>query len=407
MNTWTAVIVAKEKENCPKASQEVCGKAMIHWVSDAARCAGASSVVAVFDDEKNAMDGIRQSDVASVTRKEALPELIIGAYAVILRHDTPLLCASTIEKAVKTAFSKKLEALLVTATDKKESIEESGTDMGAVMYVVSTETLQKHPELLKTEDWTDCLTVLGKAIDSDAMADAEEGMAAADGVALARAEALLRQRINRAHMYNGVRMTDPERTYIDDGVTIGKGSVLLPGTILKGSTVIGEGCTIGPETVLTDCRIGNGTTVMKTVGAKAVVGEGTQVGPFTYLRPDTFVGDSCRVGDFVELKNSTIGNGTKVSHLTYVGDSDVGERVNFGCGTVTVNYDGAKKYRTTIGNDVFVGCNSNLVAPVTLADGAYTAAGSTITDDVPERTLAIARARQVLKENWKDRRKKQ
>ena len=136
-----------------------------------------------------------------------------------------------------------------------------------------------------------------------------------------------------------------------------------------------------------------------------MVGENTTVGPFAYLRPDTKVGNHCRIGDFVELKNSTIGDGTKVSHLTYVGDSDVGERVNFGCGTVTVNYDGAKKYRTTIGNDVFVGCNSNLVAPVTLSDGAYTAAGSTITDDVPESTLAIARARQVNKDKWNDRRK--
>ena len=134
--------------------------------------------------------------------------------------------------------------------------------------------------------------------------------------------------------------------------------------------------------------------------------ENTTVGPFAYVRPNCVVGSNARIGDFVELKNTNIGNGTKVSHLTYVGDSDVGENCNFGCGTVTVNYDGKKKYRTTIGNNVFIGCNSNLVAPVTLKDGAYTAAGSTITDEVPENNLAIARARQVNKETWKDRRTK-
>ena len=226
-----------------------------------------------------------------------------------------------------------------------------------------------------------------------------------DRVALSKADAVLRKRINYDLMYSGVTIIDPERTYIEDGVKIGRDSVVLPGTVLEGDTVIGADCVIGPDTKLKNTIIGDGTEVVKSVGLDCVVGENTTVGPFAYLRPDTKVGNHCRIGDFVELKNSAIGDGTKVSHLTYVGDSDVGERVNFGCGTVTVNYDGAKKYRTTIGNDVFVGCNSNLVAPVTLSDGAYTAAGSTITDDVPESTLAIARARQVNKDKWNDRRK--
>lgn len=211
--------------------------------------------------------------------------------------------------------------------------------------------------------------------------------------------------INEKLISEGVTIVDPERTYITDSVIIGKGTVIFPGCILSGETKIGEECEIGPDTTLENARIGDGATVRNTVGSDCEVGKKTTVGPFAYLRPGSLVGDNCRIGDFVEIKNSNIGNGTKVSHLTYVGDSDVGERVNFGCGTVTVNYDGAKKYRTTIGNDVFVGCNSNLVAPVTLADGAYTAAGSTITDDVPEGELAIARARQINKEEWKDRRK--
>ena len=152
--------------------------------------------------------------------------------------------------------------------------------------------------------------------------------------------------------------------------------------------------------MLEEAIISDGVDILSSVIIKSAVGENTHVGPFAYIRPNCNVGSDVKVGDFVELKNSNIDNGTKISHLTYVGDSDVGKRVNFGCGTVTVNYDGKNKHRTVIGDDVFIGCNSNLVAPVKLNDGAFTAAGSTITDEVPENNLAIARARQVNKSGW-------
>ncbi len=282
------------------------------------------------------------------------------------------------------------------------------------MFVFKSDALLSSvPKIEKNEvsgeyyftDTVEILVSKGKKVGSYKIADFDEIMGVNDRVALSKADAVLRKRINYDLMYSGVTIIDPERTYIEDGVKIGRDSVVLPGTVLEGDTVIGADCVIGPDTKLKNTIIGDGTEVVKSVGLDCAVGENTTVGPFAYLRPDTKVGNHCRIGDFVELKNSAIGDGTKVSHLTYVGDSDVGERVNFGCGTVTVNYDGAKKYRTTIGNDVFVGCNSNLVAPVTLSDGAYTAAGSTITDDVPESTLAIARARQVNKDKWNDRRK--
>ena len=149
--------------------------------------------------------------------------------------------------------------------------------------------------------------------------------------------------------------------------------------------------------------MGEGTTINASQVNESTIGSHTTVGPFTYVRPGCTIGDHCRVGDFVEVKNSVIGDGTKISHLTYVGDSDVGQRVNFGCGTVTTNYDGHKKFRCTIGDDVFLGCNTNLIAPVTVGDRAYTAAGSTVTDDVPDGALAIARARQTNKPGWADR----
>ena len=204
----------------------------------------------------------------------------------------------------------------------------------------------------------------------------------------------------------GVRFIDPDTAYIGPNVRIGKGTVILPGTILRGHTVIGEGCEIGPNAMIRDCRIGDRVTVNASQLNESVVDSETSVGPFAYVRPNCHVGSHVKVGDFVELKNSVIGDETKISHLTYVGDSDVGRHVNFGCGTVTVNYDGETKFRTVIGDDAFIGCNTNLVAPVKVGGGAYTAAGSTITDDVPDDSLAIARSMQVVKKQWAAKRKK-
>lgn len=203
----------------------------------------------------------------------------------------------------------------------------------------------------------------------------------------------------------GVRVIDPDTVYVGPHVKVGGGTVLLPGVILRGSAVIGAHCEIGPNAMIRDCTIGDRVTVNSSQLNESVVESDTTVGPFAYVRPNCHVGSRVKVGDFVELKNSTIGDGTKISHLTYVGDSDVGTHVNFGCGTVTVNYDGNTKFRTTIGDDAFIGCNTNLVAPVKVGDGAYTAAGSTITDDVPADSLAIARSAQVVKRQWAAKRK--
>ncbi|NCB62045.1 MAG: UDP-N-acetylglucosamine diphosphorylase [Clostridia bacterium] len=204
----------------------------------------------------------------------------------------------------------------------------------------------------------------------------------------------------------GVRLIDPNAVYVGPQVTVGAGTVLLPGTILRGKTVIGKNCEIGPNTMIRDCTIGDGVTVNASQLNESTVDNGAKVGPFAYVRPNCRVGRDVKVGDFVELKNSTIGDGTKISHLTYVGDSDVGSKVNFGCGTVTVNYDGSAKFRTTIGDNAFIGCNTNLVAPVKIGGGAYTAAGSTITDDVPDDSLAIARSPQTIKVQWAAKRRK-
>ena len=209
-----------------------------------------------------------------------------------------------------------------------------------------------------------------------------------------------RELILRRLAENGVTVVDPAATYVDPRCSVASGVTLLPGTILRGHTAIATGCEIGPNSMVRDCRIGQRTTVNASQLNESTVGSDTTVGPFTYVRPGCTIGDHCRVGDFVEVKNSVIGDGTKISHLTYVGDSDVGKKVNFGCGTVTVNYDGMKKQRCVIGDNCFIGCNTNLIAPVKLGKGAYTAAGSTVTKDVPDYALAVERADLQMKEGY-------
>ncbi len=212
--------------------------------------------------------------------------------------------------------------------------------------------------------------------------------------------ALLQQRIDE-----GAVIPFLSDVAIAPTVTLGKDCVILAGCVLTGDTVIGDGCVIGPGTILHNVAVGENSELCQVHGADATVGSGCSIGPFVHIRPNTVLGDNVHLGNFVEVKNSTVGDGTKVSHLTYVGDSDVGKDVNFGCGTVTVNYTGKEKFRTTIGDHCFIGCNTNLIAPVTVGDYGYTAAGSTITDDVPANALAIARARQVNKDEWVLRKK--
>lgn len=217
----------------------------------------------------------------------------------------------------------------------------------------------------------------------------------------------LRRRINMSFMKKGVYMVDPNSTHISPFAEIGEGTTILPGCLIYGNTRIGRDCTIGPNCKLDNAVIGDNTKINASQINDSSVGSNTTVGPFAYIRPDCKVGDNARIGDFVELKNSNIGNDTKVSHLTYIGDSDFGDKINVGCGVVTVNYDGKNKHRTTVGDNSFIGCNVNLVAPVKVGDGAYIAAGSTITEEVPENSLAIARERQTVKTGWADNRRKE
>ena len=203
----------------------------------------------------------------------------------------------------------------------------------------------------------------------------------------------LRLAVIEKHAKNGVRFVDEMTAYIDERVVIGEGTVIGPCVTLEGSTEIGRDCFIGQNTVITNSKVGDRTEIRSSVITDSIIGNETKVGPFAYLRPQSRIGSKCKIGDFVEVKNSTLGDGTKASHLTYIGDSDIGRDVNLGCGVVFVNYDGTNKYRSEVEDGAFIGCNSNLVSPVKVGKGAYMAAGSTVTKDVESDALYIARSR--------------
>ncbi|NLC66142.1 MAG: bifunctional UDP-N-acetylglucosamine diphosphorylase/glucosamine-1-phosphate N-acetyltransferase GlmU [Clostridium sp.] len=225
-------------------------------------------------------------------------------------------------------------------------------------------------------------------------------------VQLAEAEIILRERINLKHMENGVTFIDKDSTYIGTDVIIGRDTIIYPNNILEGKTIIGEDVILYQNNRISDSKINNNTSIESSVILESEIGKNTKVGPFAYIRPESQIGDNVKIGDFVEIKKSIIGSGTKVSHHTYIGDSKVGKNVNFGCGTVVVNYDGKNKHETIIEDDAFIGCNTNLISPVKVGENSYIAAGSTVTDDVPKNSLAVARSKQVNKLDWVIKKKK-
>lgn len=230
--------------------------------------------------------------------------------------------------------------------------------------------------------------------------DFNETIGINDRAALAEATQILKRRINEQHMRNGVSIIDPENTYIHPDVKIEPDAVIHPGTIIKGESFIEADAEIGPHSEITNCHIGEETIIRQSVAADSKIGKRVNIGPYAHIRPESIISNEAKVGNFVEIKKTKLGEGSKVSHLSYMGDADVGSNVNIGCGTITVNYDGTKKHLTTIEDDAFIGCNSNLIAPVTVGQGSYVAAGSTITKDVPGDALAVARARQSNKEGY-------
>lgn len=451
---FTSVILAagmgtRMKSKMPKVLHKVCGKPLSKWVIDASKAAGADKVCAVVGHKAETVKEVLGNvcEFALQAEQKGTGHAVMQAIdviknskgeVVILNGDTPLITAETINKAIEYHKNNDNQATVITAilddatgygrivrdndgsvlkiVEQKDASEEEKkiNEVNSGMYVFDAQSLvyaldKITPNNAQGEYYlTDTLEILlsaGKKIGGYAISDNDEIRGINDRVQLNEAEKIMQKRINEYHMRNGVTMRNPESVYIEDGVEIGNDTEICQNVTIKSGTKIGSDCVIGSGSMLDRAVIHDGVDVLSSVILESEVDEGTYVGPFAYIRPNCHVGKEVKVGDFVELKNSNIDDGTKISHLTYIGDSDVGKRVNFGCGTVTCNYDGKKKYRTTIGDDCFVGCNTNFVSPINVGDGVYIAAGSTITEDIPENSLSIARARQVNKEGWKDKRK--
>lgn len=451
---FTSVILAagmgtRMKSKMPKVLHKVCGKPLSKWVIDASKAAGADKVCAVVGHKAETVKEVLGDvcEFALQAEQKGTGHAVMQAIdviknskgeVVILNGDTPLITAETINKAIEYHKNNGNQATVITAilddatgygrivrdndgsvlkiVEQKDASEEEKkiNEVNSGMYVFDAQSLvyaldKITPNNAQGEYYlTDTLEILlsaGKKIGGYAISDNDEIRGINDRVQLNEAENIMQKRINEYHMRNGVTMRNPESVYIEDGVEIGNDTEICQNVTIKSGTKIGSDCVIGSGSMLDGAVIHDGVDVLSSVILESEVDEGTHVGPFAYIRPNCHVGKEVKVGDFVELKNSNIDDGTKISHLTYIGDSDVGKRVNFGCGTVTCNYDGKKKYRTTIGDDCFVGCNTNFVSPINVGDGVYIAAGSTITEDIPENSLSIARARQVNKEGWKDKRK--
>ncbi|RDI38408.1 bifunctional UDP-N-acetylglucosamine diphosphorylase/glucosamine-1-phosphate N-acetyltransferase GlmU [Falsibacillus pallidus] len=447
-NRFSVILAAGQgtrmKSKLYKVLHPVCGKPMVEHVVDQISKLDIDKIVTIVGHGaelvQSQLDGksefALQEEQLGTAHAVMQAESVLGdkeGVTLVVCGDTPLIKASTMEALIKhheelgakatilTAYAENPtgygriirngEGLVEKIVEHKDASEEernvkeinTGTYCFDNQYLfnalknVSNENSQGEYYL---PDVVEILKDQGEIVSAYSTDEFAETLGVNDRVALSEAENFMKKRINEEHMRGGVTIIDPANTYIAADVEIGRDTVLYPGTVLKSGTVIGEDCKIGPNSEIENCTIGNGTVIRQSVAADSSIGSDVNIGPFAHIRPQSSIHDEVKIGNFVEIKKSTFGKGSKASHLSYIGDAEVGSDVNLGCGSITVNYDGKNKFLTKIEDGVFVGCNSNLVAPVNIGKGAYIAAGSTITEDVPGEALSIARARQVNKEDY-------
>lgn len=435
------------KADCPKVMCNVIFKPMISYVVDAVKEAGVQDICVITGYKHEEVEEYLSKDI-----KTALQEPQLGTgHAVmqatefikehtddeilILNGDGPLMDAETINKAYDYHRENNNSITLISAivddtagighikrdengtllrivedkdaTPEEKKINESnagcywfnGADLLYALENITNNNAQNEYYL------TDSLEILinaGKNAGAYVVENSEVVLGANDRKQLNDLNNIMRRNINTKLMLEGVDIPCTDGVIIGKDVKIGNSTVILPNTIILGDTVIGDGCTIGPNTYIDNSVVGDNVILDNCKILDSTVEDGVDAGPFVKVRANSTLKKGVHIGNFVEVKNSIVGEGSKSAHLTYIGDSDVGSDVNFGCGTVTCNYDGKNKSRCKIGNGAFIGCNTNLIAPVEVGEQAYIAAGSTITDSIPEKALSIARARQVIKEGWVD-----
>jgi len=432
------------KSKNSKVTHKICGKTIIEWVCKAVSESGINDTVVVVGHRYDQVKQVLGNKVNYVEQQEQLGtgHAVMQTqtylkdkegYVFILCGDTPLITSKTICETIQYHKENDYAATVVTAevddpygygrivrnkngdvnkiVEHRDSTgeEKAINEINSGMYCFTIKHLVKALEELGNNNsqgeyyLTDTIQILaGKGLKVGAFkaADSTEIGGINNRIQLAEATKILNTLILNRHMESGVTMLDPNSTYIDEEVEIGMDTVIYPGTILEGKTVIGEDCIIGPNSRFVNAVIGNEVEVSNSIILESFVGDNTQVGPFAYIRPGSKIGSKVKIGDFVEIKKSVIGDKSKVPHLAYVGDAELGRNVNYGCGSITANYDGKNKHKTVIGDNTSVGSNVNLVAPVVVQKDVYIAAGSTIIEDVPENSLAIARSKQMVKANW-------
>ncbi len=449
LENLSAVILAagegkRMKSDISKVLHKISDKALLEWVVQAVNNAGVDTCVTVIGHKGDQIIQYMGDKIKYVKQKEQLgtghavmqAEAILRekqGYVIILNGDTPLISEKTIRGALDYHIANNNSATVITAEledatgygrllrdsygtvvkiveDRDASDEEKKVrEINSGLYCFTVEKLISALSKISNSNsqgeyyLTDTIEILineGDKVGALKIDNYNELLGINNRKQLAEAEKIMRNLILNKHMENGVTIIDPSNTYIHPNVDIGMDTIIYPGCTIENDTVIGRDCIIGHNSRIISCIIKNNVEIQYSVLVNSNVDSNAHIGPYAYLRPGSKIGKNVKIGDFVEVKNSIISDNTKVSHLTYIGDADLGQNVNIGCGTITVNYDGVKKHRTVVGDNVFIGCNTNLVAPITVNNNAYIAAGSTITEDVPENALAIARERQTIKENW-------
>ncbi len=436
----------------PKLLHPICGRPMIGWPVAAAREAGAAQVVVVDSPDRRLEGSVSGVEFAVQPRALGTADAVKAARhlipqdgtVIVMNGDHPLITGRTIGDLVEAHGRSRAAATVATAvlddprgygrvvraTDGTvERIVETkapgdaselelqigeintglyafeGVELLASLDEVSSENAQGEMYL---PDVLSILRAQGRTVAAHVISDSGE-LGVNDRAQLAAVRAVAQQRIHEAHMLAGVTIVDPSCTVIDAAVVIGQDTLIAPFTGLHGCTAIGSGSTVGPHATLIDGRVGDGATIVHAYVKEATIGDRVSVGPFAYLRPGTILREGSKAGTFVEIKNSDVGAGSKIPHLSYIGDAEIGERTNLGASTITANYDGFQKHRTTIGSGVKTAVDTTLVAPVVLGDDAYTAAGSVIGQDVPPGALGgspgVARAQQRNVEGYAERRR--
>jgi bifunctional UDP-N-acetylglucosamine pyrophosphorylase / glucosamine-1-phosphate N-acetyltransferase len=441
--TFAVVLAAgkgtRMKSNRAKVLHTLCGVPMVNYVIGALKSLAPERLIVVVGHQADLVRGVLPGDAEAVLQREQLGtgdavrvalEALEGEEGVLLvvNGDGPLISEMTLGELLERHRSAGVGAtVLVAELEEPRGLGRVVEEAGVVRIVEERDATDEERairlvnlglyafELSEIRDaigkvgvdngqgelyLTDVLEIIGRRSRAVTyrLKDLEEANLVNDRSQLARAEEILRRRILDAHMREGVTVRDPVSTHIEASVQIGRDTVILPGSFLRGTTKIGSDCVIGPSADLLDTRVGDGARVEHSVGRGAEVGEGATVGPYAFLRPGTVLGPDAKVGAYCEVKNTRVGRGSKVPHLSYVGDAEIGEDANLGAGTITANYDGVNKHRTTIGDGAFTGVNTNLIAPVTIGDGAYLGAASVVNKDIPPGKLAVGMPARVIRD---------